>query len=94
MTKKSSDARKQYLKEYRQVHPTIVISLSTELRDLIDKVRGNDSYAVFITKFLKNPDDVFRDVYDQGKRAGEERIIALVKKKFRLEPIEPEDEED
>jgi len=64
---------------YREKHPTVSIVLSKEIKDALDRARGEMTYAVFL-KSLFTPDGVFSQF--------EKQRVSLEKEKKKIAKIE------
>jgi|SRR5208337_318528 len=72
--------------KYREAHPTISIVLTKDTKAALDKVRGDLSYAKFLTSLI-TPDGVFSQFKKQRAQLAAEKV-SLEKEKKRVDEIE------
>ena len=83
MKRKKEESKRTYppaVTRYRQSHPTIGCVLTTELKQILDKWRGNLSYGAFIKKLLTET----ASAYDEGYSSGHEKGLKEGKEKYRI----------
>lgn len=52
---------------YQREHPTVTVRLTKDLKEMLDKVKGNMSYADIVRKILRND---FKEIYEKAYEEG------------------------
>jgi hypothetical protein len=60
--------RTEYFKRYKATHPILVINVSSELKTLLDEVKGDHSNQEVIVALLKDNEVVLKNTFVQGYR--------------------------